>query len=234
MFKCGNQYGPNHLQSCPAKDQICSKFAKRRHFAKICRSTNVNYRENTPEVRQEETEIESTETDTDPVASAEFTTNNGWENYQIDEFSVMAISESFEIKNTKTLSEDDLNGQFVKLKTNTTELFAFADSGSPMYFLNEKTAQRKQQNDQTAVFKNIPPEDTDRNLACYNGESIHPKGRLIVTFESGGWKIQTAPFIIVDNHKANIIGRNLLPGISIKLIQEKQTHRVLTVQRSDK
>ena len=201
--------------------------------AKVCRSTNVNYLENTNEEQQEETEIESTRTDTDPVAYAEFTTNNGWENYQIDEFSVMAISESFEIKNTKRRSEDDLNSHIVKLKTNTTELFAIADSGSPMSFPNEKTVQRIQQNDQTAVFKNIPPEDTARNLACYNGETIHPKGRLIVTIESGGWKVQTSPFIIVDNHKANIIGRNLLPRIGIKLIQDKQTQRVLTVQRSD-
>ena len=52
----------------------------------------------------------------------------------------MAISESFEIKNTKTVSEDDLNGHLVKLKTNTTELFAIADSGSPMSFINEKNA----------------------------------------------------------------------------------------------
>ena len=154
---------------------------------------------------------------------AEFTTNNGWENYQIDEFSVMAISESFGIKNTKTISEDDLSSHIVKLKTNTTELFAIAVSGSSMSFQNEKTAQRIQQNDQTAVFKNIPPEDTARNLACNNGESIYPKGRLIVTIESGGWKIQTAPFIIVDNHKANFIGRNLLPRIGIKLTQDKQT-----------
>ena len=153
------------------------------------------------------------------MAFAEFTTINGWENYQTDEFSVMAISESFEIKNTKSVSEDGLNGHTVKLKTNTTELFAIADSGSPLSFLNEKTAQRLQQNDHTAIFKNIPPEDTARNLACYNGEYIHRKGRLIVTIESGGWKVRTAPFIIVDNQKANIIGRNLLPSIGIKLTQ---------------
>ena len=42
-FKCGNQYGPNHLQSCAAKEKICSKGAKRGHLAKVCRSTNVNY-----------------------------------------------------------------------------------------------------------------------------------------------------------------------------------------------
>ena len=37
----------------------------------------------------------------------------------------------------------------------------------------------------------------------------------------------------MDNHKANKIGRNLLPRIGIILIQEKQTHRVLNVQRND-
>ena len=112
-----------------SKDKIWSKCAKRGHFAKVCPSTNVNYLGNTTDEQEEETEIESTKTDTDPAAYAEFTTNNGWENFQIDKISVMAISESFEIKNTKTRSEDDLNGHIVKLKTNTTELFAIADSG---------------------------------------------------------------------------------------------------------
>ena len=36
----------------------------------------------------------------------------------------------------------------------------------------------------------------------------------------------------MDNHKANKIGRNLLPRIGIILIQEKQTPRVLNVQRN--
>ena len=38
-YKCGNQYNQNHLKSCPAKDKICAKCAKRGHFAKVCRST---------------------------------------------------------------------------------------------------------------------------------------------------------------------------------------------------
>ena len=90
-FKCGNLYGPNHLQFCPAKDKICSKCAKRGQFAKVCRSTNVNYLGNNEE-QQEEAEIESTGTDTDPVAYAEFTTNNGWENYQIDDLKLPEIA----------------------------------------------------------------------------------------------------------------------------------------------
>ena len=228
-YKCGNQYGSNHLQSKPVKDKICSKCAKRGHFAKVCRSTNVNYLGDTNEEQQEETELENTETDNDLIAYAEFTTNNGWEESQIDKFSVMAIVESFEIKNTKTLSEDDLYWHIVKLKTNATELFANAESGSTMSFLNEKTAHEIQQNNQTAGLTNISPEDTARNLACYNRESKQPKGRLIFTIELGGWKIQTSPFIITDDHKTNIIGRNLLPRIGIQLIQEKQTHKVLNL-----
>ena len=131
------------------------------------------------------------------------------------------------------LSEDDLNSHIVKLKTNTEELFAIADSGSPMSFLIEKTARRIQQNDKSALFKCIPPEDTARNLVCYNGETKNPKGRLIIMIESRGWKIQTAPFFIVDDQKANIIGRNILPRIGIKLIQEKQKQNVLNVREQE-
>ena len=98
---------------------------------------------------------------------AEFTSNNGCDEYQIDKFSVMAISESFEIKNTNIQSEYDLNGHNVKLKTSSEELLAIADSGSPMSFLNEKTARRLQQNDKSALFKCIPPDDAAGNLACY-------------------------------------------------------------------
>ena len=151
-YKGGNQYNQNHLQSYLAKDKICSKCAKRGHFAKVCRSTNVNYLGTREDEQQEELETESLETENNSVAFAELTSNNGWDEYQIDKFSVTAIAESFEIKNTNLLSEDDLNGHIVKLKTNSEELFAMADSGNPMSFLNEKTARRIQQNHRSALF----------------------------------------------------------------------------------
>ena len=47
-----------------------------------------------------------------------------------------------------------------------------------------------------------------------------PRGKAD-SYESGGWKIKAAPFIIVDNQKANIIGRIILPQVGIRLIQEK-------------
>ena len=145
----------------------------------------------------------------------------------------MVIAESFEIKIKNILSEDDLNGHIVKLKTNSEELFAIADSGSPMSFLNEKTARRIHKNDKSSLFKCIPPDDTARNLACNNGETINPKGRLIITIESGSWKIQSATFIIVDDQKANIIGRIILPQIGVRLIQEKYKQNVLSIREQE-
>ena len=133
------------MQSCPAKDKVCSKSAKRGHFAKVCRSVNVNYlgdRNNDEE--QNKIGSKSQETEPQPVAFADFSSENGWEEYHVDNFPVMAISEAFEIKQATTLSEDDLNGHIIKLKTKTEDVFEIADSGSPMSFLNEKTARRSQ------------------------------------------------------------------------------------------
>ena len=100
------------------------------------------------------------------MAFAEISSSNDWDDNQIDNFSVMEITESFEIKNTRTLAEEDLNGHIVKLKTNSEQLFAIADLGSPMSFVNEKTARRIQKHDKKALFKNIPTGDTAQNLAC--------------------------------------------------------------------
>ena len=50
FYRCSKQFGPNHLQSCPAK--ICLKYAKRGHFAKLCRSTNVKYMQETNKINR--------------------------------------------------------------------------------------------------------------------------------------------------------------------------------------
>ena len=66
--------------------------------------------------------------------------------------------------------EDDLNGHIVNLKIKTEDIFAIAESRSPMSFLNEKMALRLQENDQSTVLKCVPREDEARNSACINGE----------------------------------------------------------------
>ena len=74
----------------------------------MCRSGNVNYLgDRNNEEEQDKTESECQGTELDPVAFADFTPKNGWEEYHFDNFSVMAISEAFEIKHATNLSEED-------------------------------------------------------------------------------------------------------------------------------
>ena len=65
--------------------------------------------------------------------------------------------------------------------------------------------------------------DEANRMVCYNGYKIPAFGRLIAPIESGGWTINTAPFVVVDDKRANILGRNLLPQLGIHLQQEKPT-----------
>ena len=69
----------------------------------------MNYPEDKNEEEQEEMEDKNEMTENDPVAFAELTSTNGWKKFQQDNFSVMAISETIEVKNSVNLVEDDLN-----------------------------------------------------------------------------------------------------------------------------
>ena len=78
MLQMRKPVQPQSPTILPGKKQICSKCDKRGHYAKSCRSTNVNYLEDQHDEQQEEIETErSTETENDPVAFAKFTSKNG-------------------------------------------------------------------------------------------------------------------------------------------------------------
>ena len=153
-YKCGNPFSPNHFKSCLARDKFCTKCVKRGHFAKICRSDEVNFlQSNADDESRKENESQHHENEeNDPVAFAEFMSRNGWEELQRDNYFMLSISDAFDFKQTVNSSDEDLNGHVVKLKTKSDEILAIADSGSPMSFLNETTARRLHQNDKTTIF----------------------------------------------------------------------------------
>ena len=147
---------------------------------------------------------------------------------------MMAIAKAFEVKTSAKITDEDLNGHIIKLKTKSKSVFAIADSGIPMSFLNETTIRRLQLNDSSTIVKHIPREDTARNLACFNEKWIVTKRRIIIAIKSAGWTIQSASFFVVDDQQANRVGRNLLPQIGIKLIQEKpQNYQILNISERE-
>ena len=156
----------------------------------------------------------------DLVAYSEFMSANGWEENPQDNFTVLAISEAIEIRNSINIQEDLNTRHKIQLKTNSDDLFAIADSGSPMSFLNEKTVEGVRQNDRSTLFKLIRPEISHVLM------EHHCSNRAVfIAVESRGWIIQSAPFIIVDEQKANIIGQNTLSKTGNKLAQDKQRRK---------
>ena len=54
----------------------------------------------------------------------------------------MTNCESFEVEKSAKISDEGIDGHRKKLKSKSEPIFAIADSGSPMSFLNETTARR--------------------------------------------------------------------------------------------
>ena len=81
MHKNGNPFSPNHFQSCPARDKVCTKCPKRAHFAKVCRSNHVNFLQNNAdnESRDKKESHHQRNEVNDPVAFADFTSQYSWE-----------------------------------------------------------------------------------------------------------------------------------------------------------
>ena len=129
---------------------------------------------NQPEEEQYE---ENEDEEIDPLAYAELVSTNGCEDIP------RVISEAFEAKNLIAMREEDLSGPIIK-KTKSESIIAKANLGSPMTFINKKTAQRLQTNEKSANFSRYnSQEDAAINLVCYNGKKILPKGRLRIAIE---------------------------------------------------
>ena len=217
-FKCGNPFGPGHLQQCPAKDKICNKCTKRGHYARLRNSSNVNAisEEQDPQLNLQDTDITAY---VDYLQAGDVVP--GWDLIHPNDHSVNAVS--FQEETVDKLKADDLKGDLIPVKIGNNYIVFIADTGSPTSFANNKTATTLQNTVTKARRIQLNQDDEANRMVCYNGYKIPTFGRLITPIESGGWTINTAPFIVVDDKRANILGRNLLPQLGIHLHQEKPT-----------
>ena len=123
---------------------------------------------------EEEKYEENEDEEIDPLAYAELISTNGCEDIP------RVISEAFEAKNLIAMREEDLSGPIIR-KTKSESIIAKAKLGSPMTFINKKTAQRLQTNEKPANFSRYITQVI--NLVCYNGKKNLPKGRLGIAIE---------------------------------------------------
>ena len=145
----------------------------------------------------------------------------GWDLIHPNDHSVNAVS--FQEETADKLKADDLKGHLIRVKIGDNDIVFIADTGSPTSFVNNKTATTLQNTVTNTRRIQLNQDDEANRMVCYNGYKISTFDRLITPIESGGWTINTAPFIVVDDKRANIWGRNLLPQLGIHLHQEKPT-----------
>ena len=216
-FKCGNAFSANHLAQCPARDKICNKCTKRGHFARLCKSTEVN-------AIQEDNQQQQDLQDTDMTAYVNYLQAGdvipGWELIHPDDTSTNWIN--FEPRRAEELLDTDLKGHFIRVRSEKNNIVFIADTGSPTSFVNEKAANLLATTVKSAVRTRMKDDNEANKMVCSNGYKFPSLGRLTAPIESGGWTIHTASFIVVDDRRANILGRNLLPQIGIQLHQERK------------
>ena len=144
-----------------------------------------------------------------------------WELIHPDDNNVNAVN--FQEETAEKLTTDDLLGHLIRVKIGNNNITFIANTGYPTSFVNNKTAVTLQNTVSRARRIQINQDDEVNRMVCYNCYENPAFGRLIAPIESGGWTINTAPFVVVDDKRANILGRNLLPQLGIHLHQEKPT-----------
>ena len=209
---------PDIFNNARQKIKSAKKCTKRGHYARLCNSSNVNAisEEQDPELNLQDTYITAY---VDYLQAGDVVP--GWDLIHPNDHSVNAVS--FQEETADKLKADDLKGHLNRVKIGDNDIVFIADTGSPTSFVNNKTATTLQITVTNTRRIQLNQDDEANRMACYNGYKIPTIGRLITPIESGGWTINTAPFIVVDDKRANILGRNLLPQLGIHLHQEKPT-----------
>ena len=218
-FKCGNLFGPGHLQQCPAKDKICNKCTKRGHYARLCKPSEVN-------AIQEDQTAEQISQDTDVAAYVNYMQAGDlipdWALVHPDDSTTNAIR--FESRTVNQIDEIDLKGHLVRVRCGPNNLVFTADTGSPTSFINQRTANLIVSTVKSARRVKTTETDEASRMVCYNGYKIPSFGRVV------GWTLDPR-LIVVDDKRASILGRNILPQIGIQLQQKPAIDKVNQLMR---
>ena len=135
-FKCGNASSANHLAQCPARDKICNKCTKRGHFAKQCKSSEINaIQENIPQQQDFQ--------ERDMAAYVNYLQAEhiipGWELIHPDDTSTNWIK--FEPRRAEVITNTNLQGHLILVRSETNNKYRFyCRHRFPTFFVNKKAA----------------------------------------------------------------------------------------------
>ena len=205
-YFCGNPFSLEHRRSCPARKATCNACKKKGHFAKVCNTTKrrVNMIQNEEMSTDQECNLIDVNGDSEP------------------EYGVMAI-DVVQINNIELLKSagGQLRSVSIQLHSGNYLFYATVDTGSPVSFLNKKTAVILMKRIPNVKLKDITRHPLDVTYVDYNKRSIKLFGSLEIPLTSKGWKIENACFLVPENRTRNLLGMNLQEKLGIETVQRR-------------
>ena len=155
-YFCGNPFSLEHRRSCPTREATCIACKKKGHFAKVCNTTKrrVNMVQNKEMSSDQECNLIDVNGDSEP------------------EYGVMAI-DVVQINNVELLKA--AGGQprslSIQLRSGNSFFYATVDTGSPVSFLNKKTAEILMKRIPIVKFKDVARHPLDVTYVDYNNKT---------------------------------------------------------------
>ena len=205
-YFCGNPFSLEHRRSCPAREATCNACKKKGHFAKVCNTTRrrVNMVQNEEMATDQESNLIDVNGDSEP------------------EYGVMAIDvvQLYNVELLKTAGGQP-RSLSIQLRSGNSFFYSTVDTGSPVSFLNKKTADILMKRNPNVKFKDIARHPSDATYVDYNKKPIKLFGSLEISITSKGWKIEKACFLVSENCTRNLLGLNLHEKLGIETVQRR-------------
>ena len=203
--RCGRIFGEGHLKKCSAMGKTCKNCSKANHFAKMCKSQQVNeITEKSSssdeecnliqsfelceefEIMSVESELSSLE-EIDEYIKQQSNKNKETDKYRKDvqKVDIRRNTRSKQIRSLKALVRID--HQIINMTI---------DTGSPVSFLKWATAKTILESSKNTKF--IPRENLNltTKFVDYNKQPINILGAITTNIRSAGWEVVGASFLI--------------------------------------
>ena len=235
-------FGEGHLKNCPAMGKSCKNCNKPNHFAKMCRSQQVN------EIANEDS---SSEEECNLIQNFDF----------CDEFEIMALEEDFtsienvrkyikkrlsanvsanvsEKKNNemKVSTEKFDNIEKIEIRRNPKShqvkalkalvkidshiLNMTIDTGSPVSLLNWATTKQILKGPTNSKFIPVEKLNLSAQFVDYNKRPILILGALKANLRSAGWEVLGAMLLVTERRMRCILGLDLQSELGIQTTQK--------------
>ena len=227
--RCGRLFGEGHLKKCPAMGKTCKNCSKPNHFAKMCKSQQVNeIAEKSSSSDEECNLIQSFNSCEEFGIMAIESELSSME--EIDEYIKQQSSRKQEIRN----SSKDIQKVDIRRNTRSKQIRSLKalvgidhriinmtiDTGSPVSFLNWATAKQILESSKNTKF--MPRENLNltTKFVDYNKQPITILGAITTTIRSAGWEVVGASFLITERRTRCILGLDLQSKVGIRTPQK--------------